>query len=189
DGMNGAHTINIGIKWNPNGASWSDYYIKVTANNHPPGVSRTYTLPLTASEHTGAGYGGPLPDGSNNISVNLEYEGLGWFSSNTNGLGPGNTVFTSPAVTIASAPSGLTYSENTPIYCAGESIIANIPSISGGGAPTSYSISPALPPGLTLNTTSGQITGTPTTLAGVSAADFTVTATNPCGNSTAVLNI
>jgi autotransporter-associated beta strand protein len=191
DGTDGAPTINIGVKWNPNGASWNDYYVKISVppTNHPPGVSRTYTLSLTASEHTGAGYGGPLPDGSNNISVGLEYEGLGWFSSNTNGLGPGNTVFTSPAVTIASAPSGLTYSENTPIYCAGESINANIPSISGGSAPTSYSISPALPPGLTLNTTSGQITGTPTTLAGVSAADFTVTATNSCGNSTAVLNI
>jgi uncharacterized delta-60 repeat protein len=53
-------------------------------------------------------------------------------------------------------------------------------SITGNTQPVSYTISPALPAGLSLNTSTGQITGTPTTLA--SAATYTVTATQvgPC---------
>ena len=47
---------------------------------------------------------------------------------------------------------------------------------SGGTAPLSYSVSPALPTGLSFSTTTGAITGTPT--ATRSAATFTVTVTD-----------
>ncbi len=43
-------------------------------------------------------------------------------------------------------------------------------------------MSPALPAGLSINTTTGAITGTPTTL--VDTATYTVTATNSAGNTT-----
>jgi uncharacterized protein (DUF1800 family) len=50
---------------------------------------------------------------------------------------------------------------------------------------TTFGVSPALPDGLTIDTGTGVITGTPTTAA--PAADFTVTATNAAGSAQATL--
>jgi sugar lactone lactonase YvrE len=52
---------------------------------------------------------------------------------------------------------------------------------------TGYSISPALPAGLTFNETTGLISGTPTT--GSTSTNYTVTAVNEAGTSTTTLNI
>lgn len=84
------------------------------------------------------------------------------------------------------APSGLTYSTNPAVYPVGVAIAPNTPS-SGGGAVASYSVSPTLPAGLSLSTSTGVITGTPTT--GTAAANYTVTATNSTGSTTASLSI
>jgi hypothetical protein len=55
------------------------------------------------------------------------------------------------------------------------------------GTATSYSISPSLPDGLSLSTTAGAITGTPTgTMASI---DYTVTASNSSGSTTAIVTI
>ena len=82
------------------------------------------------------------------------------------------------------APSALSYT--TPqTYTRDTAIAALNPSVSG--SPTSYSIAPALPAGLALNTTSGSITGTPTALQ--AATTYTVTATNSGGSSTAGISI
>src|SRR6516162_8185099 len=48
------------------------------------------------------------------------------------------------------------------------------------GQVTSYSVDPALPPGLTLNTTTGIISGTPT--AAAASASYNVTASNASGS-------
>ena len=56
--------------------------------------------------------------------------------------------------------SGLTYSENPASYTDGVAITPNTPHLAAGVA-TSYSVSSGLPTGLTLNTTTGVITGTP----------------------------
>jgi len=82
------------------------------------------------------------------------------------------------------APSSLTYAYGSPIYTKGMAITTNTPSVSGGVV-VSYSVSPALPAGLSFNTATGVISGTPTALA--SAANYTVTATNTGGSTTAVL--
>ena len=50
-----------------------------------------------------------------------------------------------------------------------------------GGVASSYSISPALPAGLVLNTNTGVITGTPTVAS--AATNYTITATNAAGSS------
>src|SRR5690606_5940389 len=62
-----------------------------------------------------------------------------------------------------------------------------VPSVLGTGTPTSYTVSPALPAGLTLNATSGRIAGRPT--AAAAAANYTVKAANATDTSTVVLNI
>jgi len=83
-------------------------------------------------------------------------------------------------------PSALTYSATSAVYTLGLAIPSNTPSVAGG-APTAYSIAPALPAGLVLNPTTGVISGVPTALA--AAGSYTVTAANPAGNTTASLNI
>ncbi len=98
----------------------------------------------------------------------------------SNSCGSTNTTVN---ITINNAPISLTYSTNPATYCAGVLITNNTPTNSGGSA-TSYSVSPALPAGLSLNAATGVISGTPTTTAGVAATTYTVTATNSCGSAT-----
>ena len=84
------------------------------------------------------------------------------------------------------APSALSYATNSVIYTKDVGITDNTPS-SAGGAVVTYSISPALPAGLSLDTASGVISGTPTALSAVT--DYTVTATNSGGSATATVSI
>ena len=96
---------------------------------------------------------------------------------------------TSVGVTITVndvAPSALTYSANPAVYTRGTAIAANTPS-NGGGTVTSYSVSPALPAGLGLNTTTGVISGTPTAI--TATASYTVTASNTGGSTTVGVTI
>jgi hypothetical protein len=83
-------------------------------------------------------------------------------------------------------PSNLVYSTNPASYVVGSAITLNTP-ISSGSAVVSYSVTPALPSGLALNTTSGAISGTPTVAS--ATAIYTVTATNTAGSVTVSLSI
>ncbi len=77
------------------------------------------------------------------------------------------------------APSSLSY--NSPnVYTVGDAISSLSPMVSGG-AVLSYSISPALPSGLSFNTSTGRISGTPTAVTATST--YTVTATNTGGST------
>ncbi|MBL7714465.1 MAG: Ig-like domain-containing protein [Bdellovibrionales bacterium] len=84
------------------------------------------------------------------------------------------------------APSALTYFDAAPLYVVLSAIVPNTVTYSGGLV-TNFSVSPALPAGLTLNATTGVITGTPTIA--LASAPYTITATNGAGFTTAVLNI
>jgi hypothetical protein len=101
----------------------------------------------------------------------------------TNGAGS-TTATVNIAVTLG-APSNLTYDYTYPVgYVSGGTFPTCTPTVQGG-AVTSYSITPALPPGLTLNTTTGVISGSPTATA--NQTTHTVTASNATGN--ALVNI
>lgn len=84
------------------------------------------------------------------------------------------------------APATLTYDVVVGQYRVDEVIPPNAPSITGGPAAT-FSIDPALPAGLALDTTTGEISGTPT--AEASSTPHTVTATNPAGSVTANITV
>ncbi|MDF5691499.1 putative Ig domain-containing protein [Aquirufa aurantiipilula] len=100
----------------------------------------------------------------------------------TNGTGS-TTAVVRITVNVA-APSALSYT--TPnVYTVGSTITNLNPTVTG--TVTSYSISPGLPTGLSFNTTTGVISGTPTVTS--PATDYTVTATNGTGSTTAVVNI
>ncbi|MFM6913427.1 MAG: putative Ig domain-containing protein, partial [Aquirufa sp.] len=99
----------------------------------------------------------------------------------SNGIAPAASVnFT---ITVSAAPI-ISY-VSPPVYTVGTAIASLQPTVSG--TVTTYSISPILPAGLSLNTSTGAITGTPS--AAVSATTYTVTATNAYGSGTATLTI
>jgi DNA-binding beta-propeller fold protein YncE len=86
----------------------------------------------------------------------------------------------------AQPSSGLSYSTDTVVYTVGTPITANSPT-STGGAVTSYSVSPNLPAGLSLDHDTGVISGTP--MAVTATAGYTVTASNATGSTRATLTI
>jgi len=98
----------------------------------------------------------------------------------------GLALFSTACKEVAVAPTGLSYGTNPAVYTVGTAIPINSPT-HGGGSPDSYSISPALPDGLVLDSKSGAIAGTPTTPS--AATSYTVTATNSAGSTTASLTI
>jgi len=65
--------------------------------------------------------------------------------------------------------------------------IADLAPTNAGGTVVSYSVSPALPAGLSLNTATGEISGTPTTI--TANATYTITATNTGGSTTKAIDI
>ena len=83
------------------------------------------------------------------------------------------------------APSALSYAGSPYVYTAGLSIPSLTPAVTG--TVSEYSISPALPTGLILNTITGVISGIPTTP--VTNASYTITATNSTGSTTATITI
>jgi gliding motility-associated-like protein len=97
----------------------------------------------------------------------------------------GTTTFTL-AVFNAVAPSSLSYSPATQTVRQGTAISAMTPTISGG-APT-YTISPSLPAGLSINATTGVISGT-LTAAQTGTVTYTITATNTGGSTTATISL
>ena len=93
---------------------------------------------------------------------------------------------TSPPPPADSPPAGLTYSQNSVVYTVGETATPNVPT-SVGGAVAGYSVAPALPPGLSLNSVTGVIGGVPTSA--TAQANYTVTASNSIGSTTAIVAI
>jgi hypothetical protein len=87
-----------------------------------------------------------------------------------------------PAV---AAPSSLSYPSSTFSFTAGIAITSLSPTVTGTA--TGYSVSPALPSGLSLNTTSGVISGTPNNSG--ASGNYTITASNSGGSTTTILTI
>ena len=99
----------------------------------------------------------------------------------------GGSATTTLTITVNDQPpSTFSYAAGTATYIVNAPITENDPS-STSGSVTSFSVSPALPAGLSLNTTTGIISGIPTAV--TSQTKYTVTATNTGGNATAVVYI
>lgn len=98
-------------------------------------------------------------------------------------LGCSGSSSTNPTI---QPPTSLSYATNPAVYIKDVAITANIPSNSGG-AVTSYSVSPPLPAGVSLNTTTGVIGGTPTVAS--QSTGYAIVASNSMGSTTCVLLI
>ncbi len=98
----------------------------------------------------------------------------------------GSTSFTLE-VFSAVIPSALSYAPASQTVRQGTAITNMVPTASGGSV-ASYSISPALPAGLSFNTTTGIISGTLTTQQ-TGTVVYTITATNSGGSTTATVTL
>src|SRR2546421_570740 len=83
------------------------------------------------------------------------------------------------------APSNLTYPQATILATVGTPITTDIPTVSGTVA--SYTIGPPLPSGLSLNSSTGAISGTPSAVS--SSATYAMTASNSVGSTTANVTV
>ena len=138
------------------------------------GVSPNLPTGLTFNTNTGVISGTPTAiTGSANYTIT---------ATNTGGFTTANLTIIINDV----APSSLAYSINPASYTVGTAITSNTPS-NGGGAVVSYSVLPTLPAGLSLNTSTGVISGTPTVV--TASSTYTVTATNSGGQITVGVSI
>ena len=97
-----------------------------------------------------------------------------------------NSVTSNISVVVnLAAPTGLSYTPSSVTGTVGAAISNLTPAVTGAGI--TYSISPTLPAGLALNTSTGVISGTPTTVA--TSATYTITASNIGGSTSTQLTI
>lgn len=159
--------------------------VPITTGTYKPsnnGTPDTFTLPAPAEPYgsTLSVFNGTNPAGTWSLYV-MDDRAI-----NTGSISGGWRLSLQTTAPPVAAPSALSYSSNPATYTKGTAITANTPT-SSGGAVTSYVVSPALPAGLTLNPSTGIISGTPTVA--TPTASYTVTATNSGGSTNALLSI
>jgi uncharacterized repeat protein (TIGR01451 family) len=84
-------------------------------------------------------------------------------------------------------PSGVTYTPTSATLTKDVAMTALTPTAAGGGTITSWSVSPALPAGLSLNNTTGVISGTPTAVTPLT--NYTITASNAGGSNSTIMTL
>ena len=130
----------------------------------------TYTFTLTAHNINGSSKAGTSPAPITTLAEKIVR--VSPTSSSSNG-----TTLSAPAFTLSSS------SQSVIVNYA----ITTVTNTSTGGAIASYAISPAVPSGLSFSSTTGQLSGTPTSTQ--SATNYTITATNAAGSATATFTL
>jgi hypothetical protein len=97
-----------------------------------------------------------------------------------------NGFSTTVSITWSLAVPAISYSPSTLDLATSVAMPTLTPSNTGGTV-ASWSVSPSLPTGLSLNTSTGVITGTPT--ADTASSNYIITATNASGSSTTTLTL
>lgn len=95
-------------------------------------------------------------------------------------------LLTIEVAAVAVPPADLVYMDPLPVHIVGVPIVDDVPVYTGGEV-TRFSISPALPAGLSFNTQTGEITGTPTVE--LAQTTFFITASNSAGSVTTQITI
>ena len=189
DGGNGMVTFSLAVRVDaPTLLKYDFAHTNFLRNSPIPTVTPTYSgspvtsfsvnpaLPagLTLNTSTGAISGTP-----NTITAAQNYT-----VTATNDGGVGTAVLSLLVTELA--PTSLQYTFNSSSLLRDVAISPIRPSYSGGTA-TSFAISPALPAGLSLNTSTGIISGTPTTIS--SNTMYTVSASNTAGSTNASFSL
>ena len=141
---------------------------------------------ITAATITAGGVAGITVASDGTITV-ANTTAIGTYNLTVNVCNAVGVCVSVPAkvIVLVAAPSALNYA--TPVVYTTTVSITNNPNPTGG-TPTSYSIVGSLPAGLTLDPTTGIISGTPTTPT-VGAVSVTITGTNATGSAFLTLSI
>ena len=191
--------------WNTGGTATTS--INITVNDIPPSMiaysphTHVLTKGTMMTPVTPTAGGGPVVDWS--IYPNLpwgliidsttgEISGTPTFisASNTYTVYANNTGGSATAiVTIAvtDVPPLFSYSPSSIIVETGVNITTLTPTLYGQGTVVSWSVSPNLPPGISLDSSTGVISGIPTTPAAMTS--YTITGTNSGGTDSSVIDI
>jgi hypothetical protein len=154
-------------------------------------VSGTSSVILSGGSLGGSGY---ETEGTCSITVPVTFTNAGSVAltdasisaSTTNRGAMFKSVSTS--INVTSTPPSLSPSTQTLSGTAGEAVTPTTAfTPTGLTAPITYSVSPGLPDGLTLNTSTGVISGTPTTQQ--SSLTYTITATSGGSSATSTVSI
>ncbi len=97
----------------------------------------------------------------------------------------GSTTTSIQFAVLIPPPSNLSYPSSNFSFYKSSTITNQSPSVTG--TVTSYTVSPSLPVGLSLNATTGVLSGIPTTLQ--SSSPYTITATNSTGTASTTIQI
>jgi hypothetical protein len=138
-------------------------------------VSPTFPSGLSLSSSTGAISGTPTA-----VAAQATYT-----VTAKNSGGPTTATVQIAVNAAVAAPSNLVYPQTTIAATVGTAITTDIPSTTG--TVDSYTVSPTLPSGLSLSSSTGAISGTPTAVA--ASAIYVVTAKNSGGSTTAQVTI
>ena len=104
----------------------------------------------------------------------------------SNSAGSVQTQLTLEVQAQVMPPADLDYGDEAPVYTVGMPVNYDEPEYDGGQI-TAFTISPPLPPGLSLNALTGAISGTPT--AAHAPATYTITGSNSAGSVSAQITI
>lgn len=119
-----------------------------------------------------------IHDGSNTTTDSFSYK-------TNDGNSDSNIVNVTITISHEPSPSGLTY-KNPHVFTRGVYVAPLNPTV-GGGAIISYSVIPDFPAGLSLNTQTGVISGTPRVAA--VTKEYTITASNLAGSTSTKVTI
>ncbi len=156
----------------------TSYTITPTNSSGPvSSYSIDNTLPSGLTFNTTTGVISGIPDGSPTPSVPYIITATG-----PTGATSSKTV----NIIIKYRLPVISYSSTTKIFTNGYAIDSMTPTNTGGPV-TSYSVSPSLPSGLSIDSTTGVISGTPSVTA--SQANYVVTATGSGGNGSVTLTL
>lgn len=170
----------------PDGLTYSDPMpVYRVAMAIPPNSPTSRGGPITQYEVTPL-----LPDGLSLDSVTGIISGTPLTESapadhTVRAIGPGGETTTVLTITVLPEPPGTVDYGALVVFCVGEAGVVD--PVVTGGVPTSFTIDPALPPGLSIGPVSGRIEGTPT--AESPPTPFTVVASNPGGQATAQFDL
>ena len=131
----------------------------------------TYTFTLTAHNINGSSAAGTSPAPITTLAEKIVRV------SPTSSSSSNAPTLAAPAFTLSSSSQSVIVNN----------AITTVTNTSTGGAIASYAISPAAPSGLSFSTSTGQLSGTPTSTQ--SATNYTITATNAAGSATATFTL
>ena len=159
-------------------------------------LDQAYSFPISVANGevtTSYSLTGSLPSGMNFESSNGTIWGTptAAMTSTTYTVTASNSAGSySTSISLTSqhvAPYDLVYSPENMTLTKGTAMTTNTPSVSGGTI-TSWAISPSVPSGLSLDPSTGAISGTPSVLQ-TTATPYTIWANNSGGSTSAQINI